>query len=43
MKRIFTLLIVFLFFSVTLMAQEIQKKELDRNGIPTFVKFETKE
>ena len=24
------------------MAQEIQKKELDRHGIPTFVKFETK-
>ncbi|OFX68035.1 MAG: hypothetical protein A2X14_08430 [Bacteroidetes bacterium GWD2_33_33] len=42
MKRFFTLLLVFLFAGASLMAQEIQKKELDRNGSPTFVKFETK-
>lgn len=42
MRRIFTLLVIFLFSSATLLAQEIEKKDLDQNGLPTFVKFDTK-
>ncbi len=42
MKRIFTLLILTLFISASTFAQEVEKELLDRNGYPTFVKFDTK-
>ncbi|MGE0076680.1 MAG: M4 family metallopeptidase, partial [Bacteroidales bacterium] len=42
MRKISTLLAIFLFTGATLMAQEVQKKDLDQNGFPTFVKFDTK-
>jgi len=42
MKRIFTFLTLFLFLAVATFAQEIEKEQLDRNGYPTFVKFDTK-
>ena len=42
MKRIFTFLFLFLFVATISFAQVIEKQELDRNGNPTFVKFDTK-
>jgi Zn-dependent metalloprotease/chitodextrinase len=43
MKRIFTFLTLFLFLAVATFAQEIEKEQLDRNGYPTFVKFDAKQ
>ncbi|HAF28980.1 MAG TPA: peptidase M4, partial [Bacteroidales bacterium] len=42
MKRIFTFLFLFVFLSAATFAQEIEKQQIDRNGKPTFVKFDTK-
>ena len=42
MKKVFTLLMLFLFLSASIFAQEIEKEILDRNGYPSFVKFDTK-
>jgi Zn-dependent metalloprotease len=42
MKRFFTFLLVFVFIGATAFAQEFEKQNVDRNGNPTFVKFDTK-
>ncbi|PLX16843.1 MAG: hypothetical protein C0597_07645, partial [Marinilabiliales bacterium] len=42
MKRIFTFLILIVFASASF-AQKIEKQTLDRNGHPSFVKFDTKD
>jgi Zn-dependent metalloprotease/chitodextrinase len=42
MKRTFTFLMLLLFVSAFTFAQQIEKENLDRNGYPTFVKFNTK-
>lgn len=42
MKRIFTFLILALFISAYTFAQQVERELLDRNGYPTFVKFDTK-
>lgn len=41
MKKLFTFLFALLFLNASF-AQEIEKQKLDRNGYPTFVKFDTK-
>ncbi|NOQ27951.1 MAG: T9SS type A sorting domain-containing protein [Bacteroidales bacterium] len=42
MKRILTFILLFVFVSATTFAQEFEKQNVDRNGNPTFVKFDTK-
>jgi Zn-dependent metalloprotease len=42
MKRFFTFLLIFVFVSAATFAQEFEKQNADRNGNPTFVKFDTK-
>ena len=42
MKRFFTFIFLFVFLSAATFAQEFGKQKLDRNGYPTFVKFDTK-
>ncbi|NOQ27945.1 MAG: T9SS type A sorting domain-containing protein [Bacteroidales bacterium] len=42
MKRICTFILLFVFLSATTFAQEFGKQNVDRNGNPTFVKFDTK-
>lgn len=42
MKKLITFFTIYLFFSAIIFAQEIQQQNLDRNGYPTFVKFDTK-
>jgi len=41
MKKIFTFLFLLVFTSA-IFAQQVEKQTLDRNGFPTFVKFDTK-
>jgi len=42
MKKVFTLIFIFAFMCNLTYAQEIEKQKLDRNGHPTFIKFNTK-
>ncbi|NOQ27949.1 MAG: T9SS type A sorting domain-containing protein [Bacteroidales bacterium] len=43
MKRIFTFILLLVFVCATSFAQELTKENVDRNGNPTFVKFDTKD
>jgi bacillolysin len=42
MKRLFTFLLLFAFLCTTTFGQKYEKQNVDRNGNPTFVKFDTK-
>ncbi|NOQ27943.1 MAG: T9SS type A sorting domain-containing protein [Bacteroidales bacterium] len=42
MKRFFTFIFLFVFIGATAFAQEFGNQNVDRNGNPTFVKFDTK-
>ncbi|NOQ25922.1 MAG: T9SS type A sorting domain-containing protein [Bacteroidales bacterium] len=42
MKQFFTFLFLFVFIGATTFAQEFGKQNVDRNGNPTFVKFDAK-